>query len=314
MNWGVIGYGGIAPTFLKSLKEFKDQKIYAVASRTNADKARADHPGAIVYEDYMDFYNDPDIDIVYIATTHNHHKTNAIKSLENGKHVLCEKPLAMNQNEVASIIKAARKYNRFLMEGMWTRFLPAYRKAMNHIQSGGIGEMRMIQASFAHKSKWGPERRLLNPELAGGSVLDAGIYPIALTQDFFREEPREIFAVQDKATTGVDASCAIIMNYPSGRIAQLHSSVGLKTNCSAMLYGTEGWIEIFNFLRSQQFCVSKNGERDIFEVPYISTGFFHEIEAVLQDIKAGRIENEVMSHKDSLTCSRIMDAVLAQFS
>ena len=155
---------------------------------------------------------------------------------------------------------------------------------------------------------------MLNPKLAGGAMLDTGIYPVALIQDFIREEPVNFKAIADMSATGVDKSSMVIMDFDSGKMAQFFTSFGLRTKWSAVLYGTEGWIELFNFFRCVKLNVRRGDENTLIEEPFTSTGFYHEIEAAINDIRAGRLENEIMSHADSLMCARMMDRAIQQFN
>ena len=308
MNWGVIGYGAFAPKFLSSLSSIKSETIKAIATRSGKTAALKVHPNAIIYSNYQDLFQDTTIDIIYICVTHNFHKENVLHALKAGKHVVCEKPLGINTSETEEMIKSSVAENKFLLEGMWTRFLPAYKKLKKLISNGKIGEIKYITANFGFKGLETKER-LSNPILAGGATFDVGVYPIAFATDFLGE-PDQIFSNKIMTDQGVDSSAAISLFYKNGTSAQLHCSVGLETSKNAFIYGTKGYIKIPNFWRMQEFTLHKPDDKILYEFPFKSIGYYHEIKAAIKAIKNGNIETKRWPHADSLLNAKIVEEIL----
>ncbi len=298
MNWGFIGYGRIASKFMESLKLVKDEAPYALASRSNAEQLKGQFPDLRVYDNYSSLLSDPEIDIVYVNTTHNFHKDNVIEALKKGKHVLCEKPMGLGVAEIKEMITVSRAENKFLMEGLWTRFLPGYQKAKEVITSGKIGELTLIRSEFAFTDVTHKER-LYNPVLAGGSNYDVNIYNLALVQDFFGSECPEIKIQARTSPSGTDLSCSSILQFSDNKLAQLFSSIEMSCDNAAWIYGTKGWVRMEHFWMCEKFEVkSDEGVRTI-ELPFTSNGFYHEIEEVVRCVNAGNMESTLMSHSHS---------------
>lgn len=312
MKWGMIGYGAIAPKFVDNLKLAKGETLVAIASLSNAEELKKKFEEVKIYNNYEELLKDPDVEIVYISTTHNFHKKNVLDGLQVGKHVLCEKPLGVSANEVEEMISEAKHQNKFLMEAMWTRFLPLYRKFIGVINSGTLGEIHFVRADFGFHSEWGEERRLYNPDLAGGSILDVGVYPISLINDIFKELPQEISAYARVSHTGVDEHCGAMFRYDKGRIAQMYSSFLTRTIHDAVICGTNGIIRIKDFWHCNEMELDLNNKIETITLPYESTGFIHEIREVIDCIKAGKIESEIMSHQHSLDNAQIADKIMFQ--
>ncbi len=170
MNWGFIGFGRIAVKFMESLRLVKSETPYALASRSNAEQLKSQFSDLKIYDSYEDLLNDIEVDIVYVSTTHNFHKQNVIDALRNGKHVLCEKPMGLTVAEIEEMIAVARGEEKFLMEGLWSRFLPGYQKVREVVESGEIGDITLIRSEFAFTDP-SHKNRLYDPNLAGGSNL-----------------------------------------------------------------------------------------------------------------------------------------------
>jgi len=316
LNWGIIGYGEITPAFIQGLTVVNEQRLYAIATVSKHDELKRDnlYPGTKIYSTYSALFDDPLVDIVYICTTNNIHKENALEAIAKGKHILCEKPLALNAHDVIEITVKAKEANVFLMEGMWTRFLPAYRHLKEVIQSGILGKVNFMHVDFGFKSIWNKERRLLNKSLGGGSVLDNMDYNIFLCQDLFNEMPLRISANASYAETGVDTMCGIMMQYPTGSIAQLFSSFVQATKQEALIYGENGYIRFAEFWHGTDIEVSINKITQISSFPLTMTGFEFEIEEVVNSIKNNDIENKLITHQNSIDVAKIMDTVLKQIA
>jgi predicted dehydrogenase len=315
MNWGVIGYGEISPVFIDSLLSLRNNNLKCIASVSKhlELKKTNKYSDTIIYSNYKDLYENTCIDIVYIATTNNLHKENAIDALNAGKHVLCEKPIGVCKSDTIELIECARKNNMFLIEGMWTRFLPAYREFIRLIRSCVIGKPTMSLIDFGFFSHWGSERRLLNKDLFGGAVLDNTDYNIFAAIDIFNSLPVSIKALADYAHTGVENKCSIILKFPCGGLAHLFSGFVVETNQDAIVYGEYGSITLKKFWRSTDIVVNLKGQQPlIYHIPYLSTGFVHEIEEVVKCITEGKIESPIIPHQLSIDVAGIMDEVLCQ--
>ncbi len=224
-NWGIIGPGRIARKFTAGLKQLDNANLYSVVSR-NAGRAEAftaEHGYSKAYGDYLAFASDPELDIVYVATPHSHHHEHSLLCLRNGKAVLCEKPFALNRLQLDEIINSAMENRVFLMEALWPPFQPSYIKAREVIMDGRAGSVQYIISKFSFKAPYEPEGRAFNPELAGGSLLDIGIYPVMDALRFIGT-PDSIETSTVFAGTGVDESIGILFAYKDGRGASLYSS------------------------------------------------------------------------------------------
>lgn len=315
MIWGILGYGEISPVFIESLLSMKENTLNCIASvsKHHELKKTNKYSDTIIYSNYRDLYINTDIDIIYIATTNNLHKDNVINAINAGKHVLCEKPIGVCKSDTIEMIKCAKKNNRFLMEGMWTRFLPAYREFIRLIRSGAIGKPTITLIDFGFFSHWGSERRLLNKDLFGGAVLDNTDYNIFAAIDIYNSLPVSIKAFADYAHTGVENKCSIILKFPCGELAHLFSGFVVETNQDAIVYGEYGSITLKKFWRCTEIVVNLKGQKpNIYKIPYTSTGFVHEIDEVLKCINEGKIESQTIPHQLSIDVAGIMDEVLSQ--
>ena len=313
MNWGFIGFGRIARKFLESLNAVEGQLPYAFASRSNAEALQKEFPEVKVYQSYNDLMADPDVDIVYISTTHNFHCQNTIDALNAGKHVLCEKPLGISSEEVEQMAEVSKATGKFLMEAMWMRFLPAYREAITRVKAGEIGAVKYITASFGFRSedKLTKEGRLLNPDLAGGALYDVGVYPLTIVSDLFGWEPDTIAAQAIRSETGVDESIQVQLDFGDDRLAQVFGSVALHTNKESCIYGERGFIRLPMFWKAQSYEIVKGEEVVRFEVPFISTGYAHEIKEVVRCIEDGLTESPIFTLNDSLMSSKLVESILS---
>lgn len=298
MNWGFIGYGRIATKFMEGLKLVKSEVPYALASRSNAAQLKDQFPELKIYDSYNSLLDNPEVDIVYVNTTHNFHKDNVIDALKKGKHVLCEKPMGLGFAEIEEMTSVARSENKFLMEALWTRFLPGYQKAKEIITSGEIGDLTLIRSEFAFKDVT-HKGRLYNAALAGGSNYDVNIYNLALVHDFFGNESPDIQIQAKTSPSGTDLSCSSILQYSDNKLAQLFSSIELSCDNAAWLYGTRGWVRMEDFWKCEKFEVKSDEGKRMIELPFIGNGYCHEIEEVAHCVKSGNMESSLMSHSHS---------------
>ncbi len=309
MKWGFAGYGRIAGKFEESLSH-TDHEIVAIASRSGYDKVKAPTKA---YDNYDDLFTDKDVEIVYINTTHNSHAPLTIAALNAGKHVLCEKPISISHESALEMVEAAKRNNRFLMEAVWSRFLPGYRKVMDLISQGAIGEVKQISADFGFRmNPEDPKERLIDPALAAGAIWDVGIYPISLAQDIFKDDPIEMSTSAVLSPLNVEDRCAILLGYGNQRIAQLSCAIDLNTINDATITGTKGHIVMKNFWMCESFKVIKDDGEQSYELPMTSNGLYHEAIACADYIRQGLTESPYMSWDHSLQLAKIMDQAIKQ--
>ncbi|MCL9661130.1 Gfo/Idh/MocA family oxidoreductase [Paenibacillus hunanensis] len=316
LNWGVVGTGGISNKFIADLPFTSNGVAYAASSRSmeSAEAFVQKYNMTRAYDDYDKMLEDPELDAVYVGTPHPLHKENVLKALHAGKHVLCEKPFTINAGELEEMITLAREKKLFLMEGMWTRFLPPLRKVREWIRDGRIGEVLLTKAEFGFRMPWEPEHRLLNPELGGGALLDTGIYPVSFASMIFGAQPEKILSTAHMGETGVDEQFSIILGYSGGRTATLNGSIRILLPNEAYIHGTEGYIHIPQFLFSREASLYVEGEEvETFTDDRECEGYAFEAEEAGRLILEGKLESDVMPLDESLAIMRILDEVRAQW-
>lgn len=314
IKWGIIAPGGIANAFAEEVIKTKDGILSAVYGR-NEDKTKEFakmHKIDKYYSDIDEFLKDKDIDAVYIATPHNYHMEYAKKCVLAKKHVLCEKPFSYNYKTGKEIIDIARENNIFIMEALWTLFLPAVNKAKEWIEEGKIGKVKLITANFGIKSEFNAKHRLYNPDLAGGALLDLGIYPILFSNYIANSYPIEIKSNAEFTKTNVDESDIINLKYEDGILSSLNCSLTSKLNNEAVIYGENGKIVIPRFWASKEayLYIEENTEKYIDD--YEEAGYKYEIEEANNCIKNNILESNVASHNNTLELAKIMDEIRKQ--
>lgn len=311
-NWGIMGCSTIAPVFVEGLRSLSDANIVAVGSRdlNRAEVFSRNNKISKHYGSYEELVKDKEIDIIYISTTNDLHKDNILLALNNGKHVLCEKPLTMDYEQSKEVIDLARKKNLFLMEAIWTRFLPIFVKLRELLREKIIGDVKMIRADFGFTNSWGVERRLLNKSLGGGTLMDNGIYPISLPSMIFGKRPDRIESVAHIGKTGVDEYASYLFSYNGGEIAALSSAVRLSTPQDAVLVGTKGYIELPEFWHGTRLILNLNEKKpQIIDLPFESTGYNYEAREVMDCIRGRETESKIMSLKESLEIAKTMEKI-----
>jgi len=313
INWGIIGLGSIAHKFAKDLLTINDAKLYAVASRTQ-EKAKTfaeQYQATKAYGSYEALAKDPNIDAVYIATPHALHKENTILCLEQGIAVLCEKPFAMNADEVNEMIAKAKTKNVLLMEALWTYFLPHYQYILEAIKKDTYGKLVKIESDFGFYRAFDNSARLFNKSLGGGSLLDIGIYPI-FTALSTLGIPENIKAEATFFENGADSTCDMIFEYKNGETALLKSSLIADTPTEAIFYFENGTLKI-NTMFHQPSTVSilVNGKEEIVDFNYSTIGYNYETIHFNELIRAGKTESDVMTFEFSRNLIKLLDDVRA---
>ncbi|MYG08361.1 Gfo/Idh/MocA family oxidoreductase, partial [Candidatus Poribacteria bacterium] len=318
VRWGILGPGGIAHKFADALKAIPDAEIIAVGSRdlqrSDAFADTFDVPHR--HGSYVELANDPEVDAVYVATPHPYHKACAMLCLEAGKAVLCEKPLTVDAKQAEVLIACARKHKQFLMEAMWTRFIPVMVKVREWLADGVIGEPRMLTADFGNRVELTAENmkgRLFALELAGGAMLDIGVYTVSLAFMVFGA-PTQIKSLAHIGETGVDEQAAVLLSYDAGQIASLSCAITTRTSQDARIFGTKGAIHIPNFSRATSATLEVFGKepRQI-EIPFTDNGFEYQVLEVINCLRSGKLESDVMPLDESLSIMQTMDVARAQW-
>ncbi len=268
IRWGIIGVGWMADQFANGVNAHTKSTIHAVASRSpeRAKAFAAGHSVAKAYDSIAELVADPDIDAIHVASPHTGHLENALEAIAAGRNVLVEKPICVNAADARTLIDAARAADVFVMEAMWTRYLPHMVALKKVIADGEIGEVVALQADHGQAFPFDPKSRWWNPELAGGALLDLGIYPVAFAHDILGV-PDSIAAVGQMTETKVDGQVSMILGYGDKTQASLQTTLWSQTPTVAAISGTKGRIEISeNFYREASFrVVTADGVR---EVPY----------------------------------------------
>lgn len=315
IRWGIVGAGRIAHTFVGAMPATRNGVVTAVAAR-NADAAGkfADQYGiGTAHAGYEALYENPDVDAVYIATPHTHHLQNACDALRSGKAVLCEKPITVNAAQCQQLIDVAAETSGYLMEAMWTWFLPAIRKAREWVTEGRIGSIVRIQSDFGYPLIYAPGKREYDANLAGGCLLEMGVYPVALTALFADAEPDSVSVVARYAPNGVEDDVVATLNYPNF-VATIGTSFRAKLRNWAYIIGDEGYIAIPDF-----WCANEcqlwvlDDMLDRFDAERTTNGFTYQIDAVNADLAAGRKESDIVPLSASLGFQRQMDQIRAMF-
>ena len=320
LRWGVFGAGIIAHKLIDAVRLSPGSDVLAIASKS-IDKARS---FAAKYQidacsDYQALASRADIDVIYVATTHNYHFENALLALNNGKHVLVEKPFTVNAQEARHLVDVARQKHLFLMEAIWVRFLPSVRLLRDYLRNGVIGEIRYVNLSFGVIASANFVNRLTDPNLAGGVTLDTGIYPITLVNFLLGEQPLRVNSLSRMSSTGVDELAAYQFQFPSNCIASIGTSFSLLMKNEAMIYGTKGYIEFPDFQAGQSFkiCIH-DGANAIRSTETIteknaSNGFVYQVAEVADCIHNGRLESESMPLAETVATMELMDSMRAQW-
>jgi predicted dehydrogenase len=311
IGWGILGAGSIAAKFATDLNKLEDARLVAVGSRSREKAAAFAEQWGVErgYGSYAEMLADPEVDAVYVATPHPFHRPHTLLCLEAGKAVLCEKPMAVNAGEVRAMVEAARASGLFLMEAMWSRFNPVMVQAKQWLDEGLIGEPRMLTADFGFSARFDPQARLFNPELAGGALLDVGVYVVSLASWVFGGAPEEVHAAAEIGSTGVDEQTGMVLRYAGGRLALLSCAIRTRTPHSARIDGTDGAIEVPAFWHPTTARLIRPGAEPL--EARGSFGYQHEAAEVMACLRAGQTESATMPLDESIGIAETLDRVRA---
>ena len=314
VRWGILGTGGIARAFAEALRQTPGARLVAVGSRNqeSADRFGAEF-GAAAHGSYEALVAAPEVDIVYIGTPHILHAQNALLALGAGKAVLCEKPFAMNLPQARRVVDLARQRRLFLMEAMWTRFMPALAELRRLVAGGAIGEVALLQADFGFAATRDPEHRVNKRDLGGGALLDLGIYPLSVATALLGPV-ESVTARAVMGDSGVDLSTGFSLLHRGGALSVSNCSLRAATPCELSISGSRGSIRMdrmFHMARSLTVTDLGGASRSI-ATPFLGNGYVHEALAAGDALRAGWIEHPLMTHADTLEGMRVLDAIRRQ--
>ena len=315
IRWGILGCGRIAGKFAEDLARIPDAELAALGSSDIA-RARAfseRFPARRLHGSYGELVADPEVDAVYVATPHAMHHENTLLCLSHGKAVLCEKAFAMNLRQATEMVETARREKVFLMEALWTKFLPHYRTTMEMIASGRLGKVRSVLANFGFRPTDPVPDRIYNPALGGGTLLDIGIYNVFLAQSVLGV-PDEVVATMTPSPTGVDAQCAVTFRYREGSIAHLFSTFLSNLATDADISGDAGRIRLttrfYEPSATLEYYPGVVSTRTVVPVEKREGwGYLYEIEHVNECLRQGLTESPVMTHRDTLDLMQTLDRI-----
>jgi predicted dehydrogenase len=317
IRWGILGTGWIARVFTEDLLRLPGHVVSAVGSRAphTAEEFAARHGIERAYGSYERLAADDDVDVVYVATPHNVHLAHASLCLEAGRAVLVEKPFTTNAADAERLIALARDRGLFAMEAMWTRFNPLIARLRTLVAGGAVGEVTAIYADFGFSSPYDPAHRHWSPELAGGALLDVGVYPLYFAW-MLLGAPDSIQATAATAPTGVDANTGILLGYASGAVALLHCNLRADSPLTATVTGTEGRIEVAApFFRPDAMTLHRRGaEPETFTIEVPGNGYTYQAEEVARCLRAGELESPDMPLDETLAIHGNLDTIIARLN
>ena len=315
IRWGILGCGRIARKFATDLRLVADTELTAIASRNKEtlELFAKDFPCNHLHNSYESLVVNNEVDVIYVATPHSHHYEHTILCLNHDKAVLCEKAFAINSRQAMEMIKTAKERKVFLMEALWTKFLPHYKRLQELLQQKALGNIKSVLVNFGFKTSDQSPRRLFDPLLGGGTLLDIGIYNVFMAISVLGK-PDAIEATMTPSSTGVDEQIAVLFKYNSGAMAQLFSSFVTNLPIQAEINGTEGNITLttrfYEPSATIQLYKQLPGEKEIIAVEK-EAGFGYQYEArhVNECLKNGITESPVMTHADTLLLMEILDRI-----
>ncbi|MEO3946903.1 Gfo/Idh/MocA family oxidoreductase [Gorillibacterium sp. CAU 1737] len=312
IKWGILGAGWISSKFVRDLAYAEGAEVTAVAARS-LEKAAAfakEYGIPRAYGSYEELANAPDVDAIYIGTIHPAHHENLLTCLKAGKAVLCEKPFTMTAAEAREAVQVAEENGAFLMEAMWSRFLPPLRQVSEWLAEGRIGEVRLLKADFGFNTDWNPEGRLLDPKQGGGALMDAGIYPISLASFVFGRKPNTIQSTVHMGETGVDEHFSLLFDYGDGKTALLSAAVRLYMGEDAWILGTKGRIYLPRFLFADRATLLVEGEEPVeFVDERKAEGYCFEAEEVMNSLREGKKQSDIMPLAETVAIMETLDSI-----
>ncbi len=314
VRWGIAGPGAIATRFAEGLADVKGAVLNAVGSRSrdraDAFGARFDIPRR--YGSYEELAADAAVDVVYVATPHSRHAVDTLLFLDAGKHVLCEKPFALNAAQAREMADAAAANDRFVMEAMWSRFLPAYEALIDLLGERRIGAPLLVEADFGFRSPVDPTHRHFDLQQGGGALLDLGVYPVQLCS-LVLGAPVAIAAQGQVGSTGVDEQVAAVLHHGSGGLGVVKAAIRTSMACTARIAGTDGWVQLPAFMHCPDHLTVFDGTGEhVVDARWDGEGLRFQAEEVHRCLAAGLHESPRMPLQETIAIAATMDAIRAQ--
>ena len=316
MKVGIIGAGRIAANMAKTLDGMDDAAAYAIAARNldRAQKFAKEWGFEKAYGSYEELVSDPEVELIYIATPHPFHIEHAKLCINHGKPVLCEKPFTVNAVGAKEVFALAKEKEVFITEAIWTRYMPSRKLINDVIASGIIGQVHSIQANLGYPLK--DVKRMISPELAGGALLDVGVYTVNFALMVFGNDIKDIFAKAVISDKGVDLTDSITITWNDGKMAVLHASMMTPTDRCGFIYGEKGYICVTNINNPEAikiYDVEHNLIKEV-EIPKQVTGYEYEVLACAKAIDKNELECEAMPHKETIFVMEILDKIRNQWN
>jgi len=302
INWAILGAGTIASEFAKAISEVNGS-IYAVGARSleKAEKFSSNYKVQKVYGSYAEMLKDDEIDVVYIATPHSNHYEHIMDSLRNNKHVLCEKSITVNSNQLNEIVNLAKEKNLVVLEAMTIYHMPLYKKLRGLVDDGKLGKIKMIQVNFGSLKEYDVANRFFSPDLAGGALLDIGTYALSFTRYFLSSQPEEVLTTVKKFETGVDEQSGIILKNNDDEMAVVSLTMRAKQPKRGIVCGELGYITVENFPRADKATITyPDGSVEVIEVGDTSKALTYEVEDM---------NNCIMKKNDNYTLGLSVDVM-----
>lgn len=313
MKIGILGAGRIAATLAETMNKMPEVECYGVASR-DLEKAKAfakEHDFQHAFGSYEGMLADEEVELIYIATPHSHHYQHIKMCLDAEKHVLCEKSFTVNEKQAAEVIRIAEEKNLLLTEAIWTRYMPSRKMIDDLLAEKVIGDVSKMTANLNYPLC--DKERIVKPELAGGALLDVGIYPLNFAYMHFGDKVKEMHSAVQMTSAGVDGENGMILLYEDGRMAILNSGIHGKSDSQGIFYGSTGYMIVENINNPEAIKIydkERNLIRDL-KVPEQISGYEYEIKETISCIKEGKLECPSMPHKETLKMMHVMDELRA---
>ena len=315
MKIGILGAGGIARVMAETVNGMEEAQCYAIAARDlgRAQKFAEEFGVEKAYGSYEEMLQDPQVELVYIATPHSHHYEHVKLCLEHGKHVLCEKAFTANAAQAEEILKMAEEKGLLLTEAIWTRYMPMRKTIDEVVASGIIGKVTSLSANLGYVIE--QNERIHAPELAGGALLDLTVYPLNFASMVFGDDIVKVDASCVKIDTGVDGQDNVMLTYRDGKMATMYTTIHAQTDRRGMINGSLGYIEIENINNYESMKVYDLDRKVIasYEAPKQITGYEYEVRAAIRAIREGKTECEEMPHAETIKMMKLMDQIRADF-
>lgn len=312
IRWGILGCGNIAARMATVLNGMPDHSLEAVAAR-DAGQAKSFaniHGVPHAYGGYEKLTADPGIDAVYVANIHPAHAAAVRQCLLGGKAVLCEKPLTMSAQQAAELFALAQERRLLLMEGIWTRFLPAWQEIRRLIEAGEIGEVRYMQADFSCYAPFDPESRLYNLSKGGGALLDVGVYVLHMAVHVLGRNYSSLSAKGRLSPTGSDSFACVTLRFPNGAIADVTCGCDVNGSLDARIFGTGGSIVVERMFDADRFVIDQNGVKREVVFPH-PDGFRYEVQEFASLLRQGRTKSTVALPEDTIAVAKMIDEAMA---